>query len=181
MTGSQFLPACFIHLPVKAGQHHAAARQAGDDRQKPRRGRDRAGGARRYDRPGWRAGAQLLRLGADEGGAARGGAHEAALVQFARIFALDQLQQVARRQPVFGALAGQELADFIEIQFLVLEIVDEAGQRAGQLHGLAGMLAEDVRKRPAGVVRGPLIDQPGEQEAPGQRRDGGGQTAERIG
>ena len=45
-------PACLVERAVEAGQHHRAVRQRGDDLEQPRRGRHRAGRARRDHRMG---------------------------------------------------------------------------------------------------------------------------------
>ena len=163
-------PAFLVHVPIEAREYDAPRRQPGNLRQQCCGGRNAAGGSRRDHRTGWRRLPVEFGTGADQPGPAGGGAHHPHALQFLRIAHPHVFQQITGRQPMLRPLGGEQPMKASEFHLLVLETVDERGQRTGHLHRLSGMFADDPGQRPCIVGFRPFADDPGQQKTAGQRR-----------
>ena len=173
MGGADGLPGLVVGLGVEAGEDDHALRQARDGGQQvaggghaPCRARADHRMRRRFRRP-------ALRKSLKQGVAAGGRVHLAPLRQDRGPTVGDEREEAQHLLPMGCVLLRRERGQPLRIHPGDLNLVEQAGQRLGEPCGLIGS-ARPGERRAARRLAEPL-DQPRQQQAALQRRDGVGQ------
>lgn len=144
MAGFELGPALAVHLAVEAGQHDGALRQAGNDRQEFAGRGLRAGRPRGDDLRRGRLFAPPLGLQSDRARAAVEGVDLPTVGQNGRPMLADDGQEAQRVLPVVGKVAVDQSFEFLERHAVDGQLVEQAGEFAGELERLGRRLGNGL-------------------------------------